>query len=57
MGISTIIHDLVHYSGFSYSDIVKMPIFERDFLHQKTIDRIEEDRKFEASLHGRKLKR
>jgi len=50
------VFDLVYYGGFSYQDVIRMPCFERDFYHEKTLEALKSDRKFEAELHGAKLK-
>jgi hypothetical protein len=51
-----VIFDLVHYGGFSYEDVLSMPVFERDFYHRLTVDAIKDEREFQLALHGRKKK-
>ena len=52
--IAQIIFDLVHYGGFNKADVEEMPLFERAYHHQKTIDSVEKDVEFQLALHDKK---
>jgi hypothetical protein len=49
------IHDLVCWGGYSYSDVMSMPPFLRQFLLTCTSKSTKTKYKFEADIHGAKL--
>ena len=48
------VFDLVHHGGFSYEDVMRMPPFERRFMHDKVCEAVENDVNFQLSLHDKK---
>ena len=46
----------MHYGGFSYEDVLSMPVFERDYYHHLTIEAHKDDQDFQVAIHGAKKK-
>jgi hypothetical protein len=54
--LAQITFDLVHYGGFSYESVMRMPPFEREYHHVATIDAMKREREFQMAIHGAKEK-
>lgn len=46
--------DLVHHGGFTYDAVMRMPIFERKFMHDKVCEAVQQDIDFNLALHDKK---
>ena len=54
--LAIIVFDLVHYGGFSYADVLSMPIFERKFMHERIAETVKNDIDLQLALHDKKAK-
>ena len=52
--LATVVFDLVHHGGFSYDAIMKMPVFERKFMHEKVCEAVQQSTEFQLALHDKK---
>ena len=48
------VFDLVYYGKFTYADVLKMPVFERRYMHERTLKAYEQEMKFQLALHDKK---